>query len=146
MLEITEDADIGQRDQVVATGIMELKIKNVRVAFDDFGAGHAALAHLLTVPVDFIKIDQVFTRKLVGGAGLPIVRGLLQIARDLGLRAVAEGIETVEQAEALRGLGCELGQGYAFSRAVEREKAAQLLRKHCHGLSSALPLMPTSAS
>lgn len=145
VLEVTEDADIGQRNQIVATGIMELKIKNVRVAFDNFGAGHASLAHLLTVPLDIVKIDKEFTRKLVGGMGEPIVKGLLQIARDLGITAVAEGIETVDQVEVLRMLGCELGQGYAFSRAVARDKATQLLRKHGHGLSSALPLMPSSA-
>ncbi len=146
VLEVTEDADIGQRDQVVASGIMELKVKNVRVAFDDFGAGHATLAHLMTVPVDIIKIDQDFTRKLVAGPGTPLVNGMLQIARDLGLQAVAEGIETVEQVEVLRSLGCEFGQGYAFSRAVARDKATQLLRKHGHGLSSALPLMPAVAN
>lgn len=146
VLEVTEAADIGQRDQIVAAGIMEMKIKNVRVAFDNFGAGHASLAHLLTVPLDMVKIDKTFTRKLVGGAGAPIVKGLLQISRDLGITAVAEGIETIEQVEVLRELGCELGQGYAFSRAVARDKAAQMLKKHAYGLSNALPLMPSSAS
>ncbi|MGQ3676153.1 putative bifunctional diguanylate cyclase/phosphodiesterase [Xanthobacter sp. TB0139] len=146
VLEVTEDADIGQRDQVVSTGIMELKIKDVRVAFDDFGVGRASLGHLLTVPVDIIKIDREFIRKLGEGPSLPIVRGVLQIASDLGIVTVAEGIETVEQAEMLRGLGCEFGQGYAFSRAVAREQAVQLLRKHGHGLEKAMPLMPHSVS
>lgn len=145
VLEVTEDAYIGQRDQIVADGIMELKIKDVQVAFDDFGTGHATLGHLLSVPIDIIKIDQAFTRKLVaGGPGTAIVSGLIQIARDLDIKAIAEGIETAGQVEILRGLGCELGQGYAFSRPVARETAAQLLQKHGHGAANALPLMPSA--
>ena len=146
-IEVTENVYFGQRDRVVATGIADLRMKGVHVALDDFGTGFAALTHLLSVPIDMIKIDQSFIRGLEpGDSGTAIVRGLLQIAQDLGISAVAEGIETAQQAERLHAMGCTLGQGYAFSSAVQRKKAAQLLRRHAHGLAGAGPLSPASGS
>jgi predicted signal transduction protein with EAL and GGDEF domain len=85
-IEVTENVYFGQRDRVVATGIADLRMKGVHVALDDFGTGFAALTHLLTVPIDMIKIDKSFIRGLEpGDSGTAIVRGLLQIAHDLAL-------------------------------------------------------------
>ncbi|WP_455273559.1 bifunctional diguanylate cyclase/phosphodiesterase [Rhizobium herbae] len=130
ILEVTESVYLGQRDHVVADEIKALRSQGLRVALDDFGTGFASLTHLLTVPVDIIKIDKSFVHRLVpGDAGLIIVEGLMAIAHKLGIRVVAEGIETALQAEQLLSLGCTLGQGYLFSKAVDRDTATLLLQR-----------------
>ncbi|MDE1916841.1 MAG: sensor domain-containing phosphodiesterase [Sphingomonadales bacterium] len=141
VIEVTEEAYIGQRDDVVASGIRELQLDGGLVALDDFGTGFAALTHLLNVPVDIIKIDQSFTRDLAPGhPSMAILRGLLQIARDLKIQVVVEGVETMNHARILRELGARVGQGYAFSRPVDRNAATQLLRDHGQYAPGARPL------
>lgn len=128
ILEITESVYLGQNDPVVSQQIKDLRANGLRVALDDFGTGFASLTHLLSVPVDILKIDKSFVDRLVAGdAGFAIVEGLIQIAHKLGIRVIAEGIEREEQATLLRQLGCNLGQGYLFSPAVSREITFQLL-------------------
>ncbi|MBY3034676.1 EAL domain-containing protein [Rhizobium laguerreae] len=131
ILEVTESVYLGQRDYVIADEIKALRSKGLRVALDDFGTGYASLTHLLTVPVDIIKIDKSFIDRMVpGDAGTFIVEGLIGIAHKLGIRVVAEGIETEPQAAQLSQLGCKLGQGYLFSKAVDRTVAAAILEQH----------------
>ncbi|MGC0054640.1 sensor domain-containing phosphodiesterase [Brucella pituitosa] len=131
IIEVTENAYIGQRDDVVASGIRNLRLLGVRIALDDFGTGFAALAHLLTVPVDIIKIDKSFVCRLApGDPSVAIVKGIVQIAGDLKIKLVAEGVETMALAETLQQMGCQLGQGYAFSKAVNYDKATTLLLEH----------------
>jgi EAL domain-containing protein (putative c-di-GMP-specific phosphodiesterase class I) len=116
---------------VVADEINALRAEGLKVALDDFGTGYASLTHLLTVPVDIIKIDKSFIHRMVpGDAGVFIVEGLLGIASNLGIRVVAEGIETDLHADQLGKLRGKLGQGYLFWRAVDRQKAAEILRTH----------------
>jgi diguanylate cyclase (GGDEF)-like protein len=130
ILEVTESVYLGQRDHVIADEIKSLRSKGLRVALDDFGTGFASLTHLLTVPVDIIKIDKSFVDHLLpGDAALFIVEGLMGIARNLGIQVVAEGIETTSQADQLRKLGCPLGQGYLFSKAIDRNAATRLLEQ-----------------
>jgi diguanylate cyclase (GGDEF)-like protein len=130
ILEVTESVYLGHRDHVVADEIKALRSEGLRVALDDFGTGYASLTHLLTVPVDIIKIDKSFVDRMVpGDAGIFIVEGLLGIARNLGIRVVAEGIETETQAGQLGKLGCELGQGYLFSKAADRIATAAILKQ-----------------
>ncbi|NSZ19889.1 bifunctional diguanylate cyclase/phosphodiesterase [Agrobacterium vitis] len=131
ILEVTESVYLGQRDHVVADEIKSLRSHGMRVALDDFGTGFASLTHLLTVPVDIIKIDKSFVERLVPGDGaIVIVEGLISIANKLGLRVVAEGIETDLQLDQLLSFGCKLGQGYLFSKAVDRDAATSLLALH----------------
>lgn len=131
ILEVTESVYLGQRDHVVADEIKSLRNRGMRVALDDFGTGFASLTHLLTVPVDIIKIDKTFVERLVPGDGaVIIVEGLLSIAAKLGLRVVAEGIETDAQLDQLLSFGCKLGQGYLFSKAVDRDAATALLARY----------------
>jgi len=129
--EVTESVYLAQKDNVVADEIHALREAGIKVALDDFGTGFASLTHLLTVPVDIIKIDKCFVRRLsdVGG-GAVITKGLLEIARGLGIWVVAEGIEEQSQAEHLLSLECRAGQGYFFSRAVDRHQTAAFLRKN----------------
>lgn len=130
VLEITESVYLGQRDHVVADEIKTLRSNGLLVALDDFGTGFASLTHLLTIPIDVLKIDKSFVDRLVpDDAGSIIVEGLLGMAKRLGIRVVAEGIETKAQADQLLRLGCELGQGYLYSKAVDRDAAAAMLQQ-----------------
>lgn len=129
VLEVTEDICIGQRDYSAARQIKAMRAKGLLVALDDFGTGFASLTHLLTFPVDMIKIDKSFIDRLSpGSASSAIVKGLLDIAREMRISVVAEGVETEMQAAQLRSLGCPLGQGFLFSRAVDRDSFAHMLQ------------------
>lgn len=144
-LEVTERVYIGEHDHVVSDAVQALRSSGFRVALDDFGTGYASLTHLLSVPVDAIKIDRSFVSRLLpGDPSMVIVEGIIDIAHKLGIRVVAEGIETVEQEAELTRLGCAVGQGFLFSRAVDADRLAELLRLHGEGLPNATP-MPISS-
>lgn len=131
ILEVTESVYLGQRDPIVAREIKALRAHGLRVALDDFGTGFASLTHLLTVPIDIIKIDKSFIDRLAhGDPGMAIVEGLVDIARKIDIRVIAEGIESERQASLLAEIGCMLGQGYLFSHAVSRQIATDLLRRY----------------
>ena len=131
ILEVTESVYLGQNDPVVAQEIKSLRAHGLRIALDDFGTGFASLTHLLTVPVDIIKIDKSFVSQLqLDDRSMAIIEGLLGIARKLDIRVIAEGIETEDQACMLEEIGSVLGQGYLFSAAVPRASATELLVNH----------------
>jgi diguanylate cyclase (GGDEF)-like protein len=115
-LEITEQTavqDLGRAGAV----LQPLRALGVHVALDDFGTGFCSLGYLAQLPVDELKIDRQFVSGLgVRSADDALVRAVLGLAEDLGLRVVAEGVETAEQADILRGYGCPLVQGYLYSR------------------------------
>jgi EAL domain-containing protein (putative c-di-GMP-specific phosphodiesterase class I) len=95
----------------------QLRGLGVRLAIDDFGTGYSPLAYLVKLPVQVLKIDRSFITSLHEDPdNRTLVRSILKLAADLRLQTVAEGIEAVEQAEELRRLGCDTGQGYWFSR------------------------------
>jgi diguanylate cyclase (GGDEF)-like protein len=128
IVEVTETVYMGDGERSIEGALDSLRAKGFRVALDDFGTGYASLTHLLTMPVDIIKIDKSFVDRLAAGnASMIIVRGLLQIARELNIRVIAEGIETEDQADLLQAAGCVLGQGYVFSHAVDRNATTALL-------------------
>jgi diguanylate cyclase (GGDEF)-like protein len=126
--EVTESVYLAQKDSVVAEEIHAMREAGLKVALDDFGTGFASLTHLLTVPVDIIKIDKCFVRRLTdAGSGSVITKGLLDIAQGLGIWVVAEGIEVKSQAEHLLSLDCKAGQGYFFSRPIDRDSVREML-------------------
>jgi diguanylate cyclase (GGDEF)-like protein len=128
ILEITESVYMARQDPVVPRTIKAMRAKGLRIALDDFGTGFASLTHLYTVPVDAIKIDKSFVDRLMyGDKGAVIVEGLIGIARKLGIRVIAEGVETERQAAQLVAFGCKLGQGFLFSKAVHRDDATAML-------------------
>ncbi len=128
ILEVTETVYMGDGDQAVQTAIGALRGRGIRVALDDFGTGFASLTHLLTVPVDILKIDKTFVDHLAPeSVSMTIVEGLVRIAEKLNVRIVAEGVETDEQARQLQGAGCTLGQGYLVSPAIDRHRMTALL-------------------
>ncbi len=117
-LEITENAIIDMSTGAGAV-LERLRDGGIRVCVDDFGIGYSSLRYLRMLPISGLKIDRSFVSGVGDGlASEPIVRMVLDLARSLDLHVVAEGIETPEQAEALRLLGCATGQGYVFSRPI----------------------------
>lgn len=126
--EVTETVYLSQKGTVVADEIHAMRDAGIKVALDDFGTGFASLTQLLTVPIDIIKIDKYFVRRLSEAhAGAIITRGLLEIARGLGIWVVAEGIEERSQAEQLLSLDCKAGQGYYFARPMDRHAVEALI-------------------
>ncbi len=115
-IEVTEQTAVQDVDR--AGGVLQrLRALGVHVSLDDFGTGYSSLGYLAQLPVDELKIDRSFVAGLgVSRSDDALVRTVLGLAADLGLRVVAEGVETVEQAQILDGLGCPLAQGYLFSR------------------------------
>lgn len=135
VLEVTETVLVGAGDNIVANAVEHLRSLGLLVALDDFGTGYASLTHLLTFPVDIIKIDKCFVDRLVGDTtGGVIVAALVDIARKLGMRVVAEGIETAAQAECLRALECPLGQGFFYYRAASSEETSRRLQAEARRL------------
>jgi diguanylate cyclase (GGDEF)-like protein len=116
-VEVTETA-VFEGGQAVTT-LHELRKLGVLIALDDFGTGHSSLGLLQTVPVDILKVDKSFVDNVTAaGRHSVIAEALIQISTELGMTAVAEGVETAEQADALHRLGYTLLQGYHFSRPV----------------------------
>jgi EAL domain-containing protein (putative c-di-GMP-specific phosphodiesterase class I) len=107
-----------------------LKALGVRLAVDDFGTGYAGLGYLQNFPLDTLKIDRSFVADLGDADGdTAIVEGVIAMAHGLGMLTVAEGVETAAQAGRLRALGCDLGQGWHFARAVSPRAATRLLQQ-----------------
>lgn len=129
VLEVNESVFMGGNDQTVPRAVESLRAQGLLVALDDFGTGFASLTHLLSFPVDVVKIDRSFVEKLgTDHASEVVVRAILDIARQLDMRVVAEGIETPRQVEILRQLGCVTGQGFLFARPVPAGDATRLMR------------------
>jgi diguanylate cyclase (GGDEF)-like protein/PAS domain S-box-containing protein len=129
-LEITES--IAMEDvQLTLSALAQLRSAGsagVQIAIDDFGTGHSALAYLKRFPIDALKIDKSFVADLPDNfEDTAIVSSIIQLANGLGLRVVAEGVETREQLEFLRESGCREVQGYFFSVPVELERIERLL-------------------
>ncbi|HYF46130.1 MAG TPA: EAL domain-containing protein, partial [Acidimicrobiales bacterium] len=115
-IEVTEHALLDDED-VAVEQIAALKDLGLKIVIDDFGTGYSSLAYLQRFPVDLLKVDRSFVSGVTRGEGdAAIVRGVIDLAHRLGLSAVAEGVESAEQVETLRELGCERAQGYLLGR------------------------------
>jgi len=129
VLEITESTLMDDTD-VSARRLAELRALGVRLAVDDFGTGYSSLAYLRRMPVDFLKIDKAFVDGVTGDAhDSALARAVVKLASTLGLAAVAEGIERQAQAEVLRSIGCEFGQGLWLAPPEPPEKITERLRR-----------------
>jgi len=101
----------------------------VRLAIDDFGTGYSSLSYLKRMPIDKLKIDRSFVTDIASDAeDRAIAATIVSMSRTLKLEALAEGVETAEQAALLAGLGCEVFQGYYFSRPLPAAEAEAWLR------------------
>ena len=121
-LEVTESAYTGNADQVIRV-VEGLRNRGYEVEMDDFGSGYSSLNMLSTMPVDVLKMDRVFIRNLSeNDRDAKLVALILDIAKCLKIPVVAEGVETEEQLKLLKDLGCELVQGFYFSRPLPPEE------------------------
>ena len=127
VLEVTETLIMLEPRTMIAR-LRALKELGVRLAIDDFGTGYSSLAYLQNLPVDILKIDRSFIHESVSGGLSPLARGIVDLGRAMRLVMVAEGIERREQAEALRRVGCELGQGFHLARPMDSGAFERLLR------------------
>ncbi|MBK1681293.1 EAL domain-containing protein [Rhodocyclus tenuis] len=126
-LELTESILIGDTERVLDT-VRRLKLLGLKLAIDDFGTGYSSFSYLKRFAVDKLKIDQSFIRDLQSDPDdAVIVRTIIQMARSLGLRTVAEGVESAEIAQRLRVFRCDEVQGYYFSRPLPADDFAQFL-------------------
>lgn len=126
-LEITES--ILMHDiEVISQLLEELRAYNVQISIDDFGTGFSSLSYLHRLPVNNLKIDRSFISNLLDSQrNLNVTKTIIALADELGINAIAEGIESQEQLQQLKTLGCELGQGYLFSAPVAAEAVQSLI-------------------
>ncbi len=128
-LEITED-NLMKELQNVIPSLHRLNEIGVEISIDDFGTGYSSLAYLTTLPISELKIDRSFVRDLgITPQSSAVVTAIIALARSLGLRVVAEGVETLRQMEVLHRLGCGVMQGFLFSRAVPPEELQRWLEQ-----------------
>ncbi|MBZ0262444.1 MAG: EAL domain-containing protein [Hyphomicrobiales bacterium] len=127
-LEITESVLLEKSSETLEI-LKSLKNLGVSIALDDFGIGYSGLGYLNSFPIDKIKIDQSFIRDIgIKSKAVELIRAAINIGQSLGIETLAEGIETKEQLEILQTLGCQLGQGFLFSRAIPAGDIADALK------------------
>jgi EAL domain-containing protein (putative c-di-GMP-specific phosphodiesterase class I) len=106
-----------------------LKEVGVKVHIDDFGTGYSSLSYLVRLPIDSLKIDRSFVSQITHSReNLEVVRTITQLAENLDLSVIAEGVETERQLGALRQLTCEFGQGFLFGRARPPDELDEMVR------------------
>ena len=124
VLEITESLVL---DPLTKPVIGKLRDLGVQLALDDFGTGYSSLGSLQRFPLDVVKLDRALIWSLDEVSGVAVVRAAVELGQALGMHVIAEGIETVDQLATLRELGCQLGQGFLFSKPLRADDAALLL-------------------
>ncbi|MQG94560.1 EAL domain-containing protein [Pseudomonas sp. MN1F] len=128
-LELTESQLLDSVEHIITT-FEQLHALGVKLAIDDFGTGYSSLSYLKRLPVDYVKIDQAFIRGLSEGSqDAAITRAIITLSRGLGLKVVAEGVETAEQLAFLREQACDEVQGYLISRPVPEPEFRQMLAR-----------------
>ncbi|HEY9854752.1 MAG TPA: EAL domain-containing protein [Stenomitos sp.] len=135
-LELTESIFMEDRDTTLTT-LRTLRAMGVRVSIDDFGTGYSSLSYLQRFPIGMLKIDQSFVREISSASDdAAIVQTIILLAHSLGMRVIAEGVETEEQRAFLTALGCDEIQGYLISRPVSAEHFQRLLRADAEAAAS----------
>jgi EAL domain-containing protein (putative c-di-GMP-specific phosphodiesterase class I) len=127
-LEIVEGAFID--DFAAATAnLTALRSEGIKIALDDFGTGYSSLTYLLKIPVDKVKIDKSFVDNVELMQSAAVIQAIVALARAIGLKVTAEGVETAEQHRFLRAAGCHYMQGYLFSMAASVDGISRMLRE-----------------
>ncbi|WP_147393261.1 putative bifunctional diguanylate cyclase/phosphodiesterase [Oceaniradius stylonematis] len=128
IVEVTETTIISHAAPAVTDQLRHLREAGVSIALDDFGTGYSSLTHLKSLPFNILKIDKSFIKDLSrSAADQSIVRSLIHLGRDLGYTTVAEGIEVQAEAELLRRIGCERGQGFLFHKPMPKRDVDVLI-------------------
>jgi EAL domain-containing protein (putative c-di-GMP-specific phosphodiesterase class I) len=128
-IEVTESILMADAERCAET-LNRCRDQGFKIAIDDFGTGYSSLNYLNTLPVSVLKMDRSFTFSMLdGAAGRKIIGAILQLGIELGLSVIAEGIEDEAQAAMLQSMGCTLGQGYLFGRALDRRDTLRLIEQ-----------------
>lgn len=132
-IEFTES--VAMQDAERTTRILsELKALGLGTSIDDFGTGYSSLSYLIRLPLDILKLDRSFVSRMdKNKESRQIVHTIISLADNLGMDVVAEGIETVEQADELKSLGCQYAQGYFFSKPINKGSVEALLNSAMRG-------------
>ncbi|NRB08642.1 MAG: EAL domain-containing protein [Richelia sp.] len=126
-LEITETVAMQDVEKAISI-LLKLRSLNLRLSIDDFGTGYSSLSYLHRFPINTLKVDRSFVSRMgETDEDAAIVRTIITLSHTLGMDVIAEGIETQMQKEQLHKLGCEYGQGYLFSKPLDKKKATQFL-------------------
>ncbi len=137
VLELTETGAMRQAVQMMDV-LTRLRLKGFKLSIDDFGTGYSSLVQLQRLPFSEIKIDQSFVMRMTGNQGCRVIAEIIvELARRLRLKSVAEGVEDEATLNALIEMGCHTAQGYYLSRPVAADRIAELVREY--GAPSALP-------
>ncbi len=126
-LEITESV-VMDEPKMVIEALNRLKSYGIKVAIDDFGIGFSSLSYLQQLPLDRIKVDRAFIRDLAAPNGTVIAETIINLGKKLGLATIAEGIETVAQADAVRAMGCDEVQGFLYAKPMPTTELLEFLR------------------
>jgi EAL domain-containing protein (putative c-di-GMP-specific phosphodiesterase class I) len=145
-LEMTESSLIPNMN-VALEVLGGLRSLGISLSMDDFGTGYSSLSNLHSFPFDVLKIDRSFVGRMSDGdQALQIVRTIIELARVLGMDVVAEGIETPEQYQVLRQMGCRFGQGFLFARPMDASEISKMLRLPGRVLPEPGPVLPVAAA
>jgi diguanylate cyclase (GGDEF)-like protein len=126
-LEITESVVMENAEAATAM-FKRLRALGVQLSIDDFGTGYSSLSYLHRFPLNYLKIDRSFVSRMTETSdNAEIVKTIVTLAHNLGMQAIAEGVETPDQCEKLRAIGCEFAQGYLFSRPIDRNAVLAML-------------------
>ena len=139
-LELTEGTLMTDVETTVET-LQRLKDEGMKIAVDDFGTGYSSLSYLKKFPIDALKIDRAFVQEIgAGGNDRSICAAIIALAQSMDLKVIAEGVETSEQLQHLRFLGCDEIQGYYFAKPMTGDKVTEFLTRYVKKTSQALPL------
>ena len=142
-LELTESMVMQTMDET-APKMAQLRTLGIRMSLDDFGTGYSSLSYLQRLPIDTLKIDKSFVRELEVSPKTPLlIESIVALAQSLGMRAIAEGVESDGQLEVLRTIGCDQAQGYLLGRPVPKEELVPLLGGQIRAPWQATLMMPT---
>ncbi|MGE0668811.1 MAG: putative bifunctional diguanylate cyclase/phosphodiesterase [Sphingomonadales bacterium] len=136
-LELTESAVMQNPEQAIAV-LQELRQMQVGLSVDDYGTGYSSLAYLKKLPINELKVDRSFVLNLAqSGTDQILVRSTVELAHSLGLKVTAEGVEDAASADLLRGFGCDMAQGYYFSKPIPADELDRFIRQSPYGLAAA---------
>jgi EAL domain-containing protein (putative c-di-GMP-specific phosphodiesterase class I) len=126
-VEVTEDSLVNDIDKAMSV-LAALKQAGIATSLDDFGSGYSSLCYLVRLPIDTLKIDRSFVQALADSEkASAVIRGIVALARSLGMKTVAEGIESQQQFDELKDAGCDVIQGYLISRPLEADAFAEFM-------------------
>jgi len=125
-LEITESV-LMENAEMAADQLRQLSTMGMKISIDDFGTGYSSLSYLNSFPLDNLKIDRAFVKDITCEEDASLAKAIVNIAKALSLKTIAEGVETEVQKEVLRSIGCDVMQGYLLSKPLPADEATKLL-------------------